>query len=163
MVKASYETEYNSGIGSNGLTSAKHDVLSKYYATKYPESYDSANLKDNIAFTGTKKVTDTIEIEGNSYPSENYYYPQHEPFLPVLKEIFNLDRSKMIDGIIHCTGGGQTKVLKFSEKVHIIKDNLFETPPIFQLIQSESGASWEEMYRVFNMGNRMEFYVDEQI
>jgi len=160
--KASYETEYNSGIGSNGLTSAKHDVLSKYYATKYPESYDSANLKDNIAFTGTKKVTDTLTIDNQEIPIGKLLLSPTRTFLPLMKEILNLDLEK-IHGIIHCTGGGQTKVLKFSEKVHIIKDNLFETPPIFRLIQSESGASWEEMYRVFNMGNRMEFYVDADL
>lgn len=160
--QASYETEYNSGIGSNGLTSAKHDVLSNYYAKTYPESYDDRNLASTIAFTGSKRLTDTIEIEGNSYPVGKLLLSPTRTFLPVFQEILQLDR-QLIDGIIHCTGGGQTKVLKFSDKVHIIKDNLFSTPPIFKLIQSESGASWEEMYRVFNMGNRMEFYVNEQI
>lgn len=160
--KATYETEYNSGIGSNGLTSAKHDILNKIYAQKYPESYDQSNLQSDIAFTGSKFLTDTLSVDNQKITIGKLMLSPTRTFLPVMKKVLELDHSK-INGIIHCTGGGQTKVLKFTNNVHIIKNNLFETPPIFQLIQSESNASWEEMYRVFNMGNRMEFYVDESI
>jgi len=153
---ASYEKEYNSGIGSNGLTSARHDIFSNYLADKYPESFNPQIPKE-LVYSGSKKLTDLF-IKDLSFgkmalsPTRTY--------LPVMKSIFsNCDKSK-INGIIHCTGGGQTKVLHFINNMHIIKDNLFETPDIFSLIAKESKTSFSEMYSVFNMGHRMEFYTD---
>ncbi len=153
---ASYETEYNSGIGSNGLTSARHDIFANYLAKKYPESFNPL-IPDDLVYSGTKNLTDLF-VNNLSYgkmalsPTRTY--------LPVLKSIFsNCDKSK-INGIIHCTGGGQTKVLHFINRIHVMKDNLFETPDIFNLIAKESKTSYSEMYSVFNMGHRMEFYTD---
>ena len=154
---ASYETEYNSGIGSNGLTSARHDIFANYLAKKYPESFNPL-IPDDLVYSGSKNLTDLF-VNNLSYgkmalsPTRTY--------LPVLKSIFsNCDKSK-INGIIHCTGGGQTKVLHFINGVHVMKDNLFNTPDIFNLIAKESKTSYSEMYSVFNMGHRMEFYTDK--
>ena len=154
---SSYESEYNSGIGSNGLTSARHDIFAKYLADKYPESFNPL-IPNNLVYSGSKNLTDMF-VNNLSYgkmalsPTRTY--------LPVIKSIFsNCDKSK-IDGIIHCTGGGQTKVLHFINNIHVIKDNLFDSPEIFKLIAKESKINYSEMYSVFNMGHRLEFYTDE--
>ena len=160
--QASYESEYNGGIGSNGLTSARHDVFNKHIAEKYPESYD-AGLPDDLVFSGSKKLTDTIDIgDGQSVTAGKLVLSPTRTYAPVIKTI--LDRYRgYINGMVHCSGGAQTKVLHFIENLHIIKDNLFPLPPLFQLIQQESQTSWQEMYKVFNMGHRMELYVPEHI
>ena len=152
-----YNLEYNSGIGSNGLTSARHDVLSSYIKNLYPESYDN-EVPDELTYCGTKKLTDKIDqtVIGKMLLSPTRSYA------PLLKKIFDQVGRDKINGIIHCTGGGQTKVLHFIDDLHIIKNNLFETPPIFELIMSESKTDPKEMYKVFNMGHRMEVYVDEK-
>ena len=152
-----YDLEYNSGIGSNGLTSARHDVLSSYIKNLYPESYDN-EVPNELTYCGTKKLTDKIEQTdiGKMLLSPTRSYA------PLLKKIFDQVGRDKINGIIHCTGGGQTKVLHFIDDLHIIKNNLFETPPIFELIMSESKTDPKEMYKVFNMGHRMEVYVDEK-
>lgn len=157
--KASYENEYNGGMGSNGLTSARHDVFNKDYLTKYPDSCDP-NTPDEVKYLGSKKLTDTIEIDGELITIGKLVLSPTRTYLPVMKKILDQLKGK-IDGIIHCTGGGQTKVVKFMEGTKVIKDNLFDVPPLFEMIQKESGASWKEMYQVFNMGQRMEFYLDE--
>ena len=158
--QANYEENYNSGIGSNGLTSARHDVLDKSHLTKYGDSYDS-NTPEEVLYTGTKKLTDEVEIDGKSYVVGDLLLSPTRTYLPVFKKIIPLFKNS-IHGIIHCTGGAQTKVLKFVENVHIIKDNLLPIPPVFKLIRSESGTSLKEMYQVFNMGHRMELYVDPE-
>ncbi len=152
-----YDLEYNSGIGSNGLTSARHDVLSSYIKSLYPESYDN-EVPDELTYCGTKKLTDKIEQTdiGKMLLSPTRSYA------PLLKKIFDQVGRDKINGIIHCTGGGQTKVLHFIDDLHVIKNNLFEIPPIFELIMSESKTDPKEMYKVFNMGHRMEIYVDEK-
>lgn len=156
--KATYEEAYNGGMGSNGLTSARHDVLTKEYAGKYPDSFDP-NTPDEVIFTGSKKLTDTIEIDGfGPIPVGKLILSPTRTFLPVLRPLIENHRDK-IHGMIHCTGGGQTKVQKFIGPVRVIKDQLFDLPPLFKLIQEESGTSWKEMYQVFNMGNRMEVYL----
>ena len=150
-----YDLEYNSGIGSNGLTSARHDVLSSYIKSLYPESYDN-EVPDELTYCGSKKLTDKIEHTdiGKMLLSPTRSYA------PLLKKIFDKVGRHKINGIIHCTGGGQTKILHFIDNLHIIKNNLFEIPPIFELIMSESKTDPKEMYKVFNMGHRMEVYVD---
>ncbi len=150
-----YDLEYNSGIGSNGLTSARHDVLSSYIKSIYPESYDN-EVPDELTYCGSKKLTDKIEQTdvGKMLLSPTRSYA------PLLKKIFDKVGRDKINGIIHCTGGGQTKILHFIDNLHIIKNNLFEIPPIFELIMSESKTDPKEMYKVFNMGHRMEVYVD---
>lgn len=150
-----YDLEYNSGIGSNGLTSARHDVLSSYIKSLYPESYDN-EVPDKLTYCGSKKLTDKIEQTdiGKMLLSPTRSYA------PLLKKIFDKVGRDKINGIIHCTGGGQTKILHFIDNLHIIKNNLFEIPPIFELIMSESKTDPKEMYKVFNMGHRMEVYVD---
>ena len=150
-----YDLEYNSGIGSNGLTSARHDVLSSYIKSLYPESYDN-EVPDELTYCGSKKLTDKIEQTdiGKMLLSPTRSYA------PLLKKIFDKVGRHKINGIIHCTGGGQTKILHFIDNLHIIKNNLFEIPPIFELIMSESKTDPKEMYKVFNMGHRMEVYVD---
>lgn len=156
--KATYEEAYNGGMGSNGLTSARHDVLTKEYAGKYPDSFDP-NTPDEVIFTGSKKLTETIEIDGfGPIPVGKLILSPTRTFLPVLRPLIENHRDK-IHGMIHCTGGGQTKVQKFIGPVRVIKDQLFDLPPLFKLIQEESGTSWKEMYQVFNMGNRMEVYL----
>ncbi len=154
---ASYEKEYNSGIGSNGLTSARHDIFSNYLAVKYPESFNPLIPKE-LVYSGSKKLTD---IFVNDLTFGKMALSPTRTYLPVMKSIFsNCDKAK-INGIIHCTGGGQTKVLHFVDNMHIIKDNLFETPDLFNLIAKESKVDFSEMYSVFNMGHRMEFYTDK--
>ena len=154
---SSYDKEYNSGIGSNGLTSARHDVLSKYLKSLYPESFDP-EVPNDLTYCGSKKLTDTLD--GLDLDIGRMLLSPTRSYAPLLKMIFdNVGRNK-INGIIHCTGGGQTKVLHFIDNLHVIKDNLFEIPPIFKLIQNESGTDSKEMYKVFNMGHRMEIYTD---
>lgn len=156
--QATYEEAYNGGMGSNGLTSARHDVLAKAYAAKYPDSFDP-NIPDAVIFTGSKKLTDKIEIAGHgAIDVGKLILSPTRTFLPVLRPLIEDHRDK-IHGIIHCTGGGQTKVQKFIGNVRVIKDNLFDLPPLFKMIQEESGTGWKEMYQVFNMGNRMEVYL----
>lgn len=157
--KASYECAYNGGMGSNGLTSARHDVFDKYYAEKYPESYDP-KTDASVVYTGSKKLTDKLNIEGDQIPVGKLVLSPTRTYLPLLKIILDEHRSK-INGIIHNTGGAQTKVLKFVDKVKIIKDNLLSIPPLFELIQKESGTSMKEMYEVFNMGHRLEIYTND--
>lgn len=158
--KALYESSYNGGMGSNGLTSARHDVFHKKYAQKYPEIFDP-NLPDDVVFTGSKNVDDVIEIAGEKMTIGKLVLSPTRTYMPVLKEVLSAYKAS-ISGIIHCSGGGQTKVIKFLDKVRVVKDNLFALPPLFKLIQEESGTSWKEMYQVFNMGHRMELYVSSK-
>ena len=155
--QASYENEYNSGMGSNGLTSARHDVFNNVLASKYPESYDPSMPKD-LVYSGSKKLTDKIlDIDVGKLvlsPTRTY--------APVIKKVLDAHRNE-IDGMIHCSGGAQTKVLHFIDNLHVVKNNMFDVPPLFELIQEESNTDWKEMYKVFNMGHRMEIYVDESI
>lgn len=155
--QASYETEYNGGMGSNGLTAARHDVLSKTYASKYPESFDP-RLPDEVVYTGNRLVTDKVKVGNQEISVGKLILSPTRTYLPVLQEILREHRKK-IHGLIHVTGGGQTKVLKFVKDVHIVKDNLFELPPLFGMIQESSKTPWREMYQVFNMGHRMEIYL----
>jgi phosphoribosylformylglycinamidine cyclo-ligase len=156
--QATYETSYNAGMGSNGLTSARHDVFSKELATKYPESYDNS-LNDEVVYCGTKQLTSPTEIEGMD--AGKMVLSPTRTYAPIIKKILETHRAK-IDGMVHCSGGAQTKVLHFVDSVHIIKDNLFPIPPLFKMIHQESQTSWQEMYKVFNMGHRMEIYTDPQ-
>ncbi|MDX2189672.1 MAG: AIR synthase-related protein [Bacteroidota bacterium] len=157
--KANYETEYNGGMGSNGLTSARHDVFAKYLANKYRESYDGI-VPDELVYSGSKKLTDIIEIDANiKITAGKLVLSPTRTYAPVIKAILDEHRNN-VKGMVHCSGGGQTKVLHFVDNVHIIKDNMFDIPPLFQLIQSESNTDWKEMYKVFNMGHRMEIYTD---
>ncbi|MBL1411134.1 AIR synthase related protein [Sphingobacterium faecale] len=160
--KATYENEYNGGMGSNGLTSARHDVFGKYVAEKYPESYDPAVPYD-LVFAGGKALTDLITVEtGEQVTAGKLVLSPTRTYAPVIKVILDKYR-KQIDGMVHCSGGAQTKVLHFVDNVHVVKDNLFPIPPLFELIQKESKTDWQEMYKVFNMGHRMELYVPETI
>lgn len=160
--QSTYESEYNSGIGSNGLTSARHDVLQKSYATAYPESY-SEHMDEEYVYSGSKKLTDKIDIAGKSIDIGKLLLSPTRTFLPVLRTIQRELHSE-IHCVIHNTGGGQTKVRRFlPEDVSVVKNNLPECPPVFSLIQQESETSWQEMYQVFNMGCRMELYVPAQI
>ncbi|MDB5014812.1 MAG: phosphoribosylformylglycinamidine cyclo-ligase, partial [Daejeonella sp.] len=160
--QASYEHEYNGGMGSNGLTSARHDVFNKYVAEKYPESYDPS-VPYELVFAGNKKLTDEISIaDDQTITAGKLVLSATRTYAPVVKKILDKLRSQ-IHGMVHCSGGAQTKVLHFVENLHIIKDNLFPIPPLFKLIQEESATDWQEMYKVFNMGHRMEFYVSEEI
>ena len=160
--QATYETAYNGGMGSNGLTSARHDVFHKYIAEKYPETFDPAVPYD-LVFAGGCKLTDLIEVEsGEQVTAGKLVLSPTRTYAPVIKAILDKYRAQ-IDGMVHCSGGAQTKVLHFVEKVHVIKDNLFPIPALFDLIQKQSNTSWEEMYKVFNMGHRMELYVSEEI
>ena len=156
---SSYDSEYNSGIGSNGLTSARHDVLAKYLKDIYPESFDH-EVPDELTYCGSKKITD--KIDNFNLDIGKMLLSPTRSYAPLLKMIFDNVGRKKINGIIHCTGGGQTKILHFIDNLHIIKDNLFETPPIFKLIQQESNTDSKEMYKVFNMGHRMEIYTDSE-
>jgi len=156
--KATYESEYNGGMGSNGLTSARHDVFSRKLMTKYPESFDPA-LPEHLVYTGTKSLTDATATE---LDAGKLVLSPTRTYAPIVKKILDNYRGQ-IDGMVHCSGGAQTKILHFLEKGHVVKDNLFELPPLFKLIQEESGTSWQEMYQVFNMGHRMELYVDPMI
>ncbi len=158
--QATYEKEYNGGMGSNGLTSARHDVFSKYLAKKYPESFD-ADVPNELVYSGSKKLTDRLE----KIPSDigKLVLSPTRTYAPIIKKILEKFTPQQIHGMIHCSGGAQTKILHFIENLHIIKDTLFDIPPLFSLIQQESGTSWKEMYQVFNMGHRMELYVPESI
>ena len=155
--KASYEDSYNGGMGSNGLTSARHDVFDKSYAAKYPASYDK-DVPSDLVYTGKYKVTDTIP--GVPVDIGKLVLSPTRTYAPVIIAVLAKLRSQ-IHGMVHCSGGAQTKVLHFVDNVHVIKDNLFEIPPLFKLIHQESGTAWQEMYKVFNMGHRMELYLDE--
>lgn len=160
--QASYEKEYNGGMGSNGLTSARHDVFHKYVAEKYPESYDPA-VPYELIFAGSKKLTDDIPLEnGQTITAGKLVLSPTRTYAPVIRQILEKHRSS-INGMVHCSGGAQTKVLHFIGNLHVIKDNLFPAPPLFKLIQQESQTTWEEMYKVFNMGHRMELYVPADI
>jgi phosphoribosylformylglycinamidine cyclo-ligase len=155
--QASYESEFNAGMGSNGLTSARHDLFQHGYAEKYPESFDPA-VPDDLVYSGPHALTEVDAVTGMTIGK--MVLSPTRTYLPLAQKMFQEFRPKL-KGIIHCTGGGQTKVLKFTERHHIIKDNLFETPRLFELIQRASGASGSEMYRVFNMGHLLEVYTDE--
>ena len=161
--KATYEREYNGGMGSNGLTSARHDVFEKTLATTYPESFDPAVPLD-LVFSGGKKLTDQVLINSSeSVTAGKLVLSPTRTYAPVIKQILTQYR-KDIHGLVHCSGGAQTKVLHFiNNDIHVIKDNLFPVPPLFELIHEQSGTAWEEMYKVFNMGHRMELYVPEAI
>ncbi|MCB0650317.1 MAG: phosphoribosylformylglycinamidine cyclo-ligase [Saprospiraceae bacterium] len=158
--KATYEEQYNGGMGSNGLTSARHDVFSKKYADNYPESFDP-NTSMEVVYTGSKSLTDTVDINGTSISVGKLVLSPTRTYLPVLKKLLS-ELKGNIHGLIHCTGGGQTKVSKFVQNKRIIKNNLLPVPPLFQLIQKESGTEWKEMYQVFNMGQRLEVYLDKK-
>lgn len=153
--QASYEREYNSGMGSNGLTSARHDVLTHALAARYPESYDAAT-PDELVYSGTRELTEPIA--GTPLDAGRLILSPTRTYAPIIRQVLDELRPR-IHGMVHCSGGAQTKVLHFVDKVHVIKDNLFPTPPLFELIQKESGTPWQEMYKVFNMGHRMELYV----
>ena len=157
--KAIYENAYNSGIGSNGLTSARHDVFNKKIKDLYPETYDNS-LPESLTYSGSKNLTDKI-IDSPLNAGKLVLSPTRT-YAPILNRIFNVIGRDKINGIIHCSGGAQTKILHFIDNLHVIKDNLFEIPIVFDLIQSESSTSWKEMYQVFNMGHRMELYVDNK-
>lgn len=157
--KATYEKFYNSGMGSNGLTSARHDIFSKYIAEKYPESYDNSIDKD-LVYSGSYSLTQEIPEIGTD--AGKMVLSPTRTYAPVIKEILKNFRNN-VNGIIHCSGGGQTKVLNFIENLHIVKNNLFDIPLLFSIIQNESKTDWYEMYKVFNMGHRMELYVDESV
>ncbi|MBE6299525.1 MAG: phosphoribosylformylglycinamidine cyclo-ligase [Bacteroidales bacterium] len=156
--QATYEKEYNGGMGSNGLTSARHDVFSKYLAEKYPESYDAA-VPDDLVYSGGLKLTDAIE--GLDIDAGKMVLSPTRTYAPVIKKILDAMRSK-IHGMVHCSGGAQTKVLHFVDNVRVVKDNLFPVPPLFKTIQEQSGTDWKEMYKVFNMGHRMEIYLSPE-
>ena len=155
--KASYEESYNGGMGSNGLTSARHDVFANYLASLYPETFDGAVPK-NLVYSGSKRLTEVEKETGLTYGK--LVLSPTRTYAPVVKKIFEKMRFR-IDGMIHCTGGAQTKVLHFVEGVKVVKDNMFDAPVLFRTIQSESKTPWREMYKVFNMGHRLEFYVEE--
>jgi phosphoribosylformylglycinamidine cyclo-ligase len=157
---ASYETEYNGGMGSNGLTSARHDVFHKYLATKYPESFDH-QVPEELVYSGSKKLTDSVT--NSPLDAGKLVLSPTRTYAPIIKKILSEVNKNDIHGMIHCSGGAQTKILHFVEDLHIIKDGMFEIPPLFELIQKESGTGWKEMYQVFNMGHRMELYVSEEI
>jgi len=158
--QASYETEYNGGMGSNGLTSARHDVFDKYLAHKYPESFDQAVPKE-LVYSGSKQLTDTVV--NSELDAGKLVLSPTRTYAPIIKTILSKYTNKEIHGMVHCSGGAQTKILHFVKDLHIIKDNLFEVPPLFKLIQEESKTDWKEMYQVFNMGHRMELYVPQEI
>lgn len=157
--QATYENEYNGGMGSNGLTSARHDVFANYLATKYPESYD-ASIPKNLAYSGNMRLTDFVQDLGIN--AGKLVLSPTRTYAPIISSILAKYRSN-IHGMVHCSGGAQTKILHFlNEGLRVIKDNLFPVPPLFDLIQSQSGTSWQEMYKVFNMGHRMEIYLPKE-
>ena len=158
--QANYEKGYNGGMGSNGLTSARHDVFHKYLAEKYPESFD-ASVPSNLVYSGQVKLTD--KVEGSPIDAGQLVLSPTRTYAPIIKNILDKYSPKEIFGMVHCSGGAQTKVLHFVDNVHVIKDNLFPIPPLFKLIQEQSKTDWKEMYQVFNCGHRMELYVDESI
>ena len=154
--KTSYENQYNGGMGSNGLTSARHDVFEKYLSVKYPESYNQ-NILDSLVYSGSKKLTS--EIKGIPLNAGKLVLSPTRTYAPVIVKILEKHRAD-INGMVHCSGGAQTKILHFIDHNHVIKDNLFDIPPLFDLIQKESKTPWKEMYKVFNMGHRMEIYTN---
>lgn len=158
--QANYETQYNGGMGSNGLTSARHDVFAKYLADKYPESYDNS-VPTDLVYSGNIKLTDAVE--NAPLDAGKLVLSPTRTYVPIIKAILNKYTPKDIHGMVHCSGGAQTKVLHFIDNVHVIKDNLFPIPPLFQLIQAQSKTDWKEMYQVFNCGHRMEVYVPQEI
>ncbi|GAB4492124.1 MAG: AIR synthase-related protein [Raineya sp.] len=158
--KAKYENFYNGGIGSNGLTSARHDVFSKYIAQKYPETYDPS-LPNEVIYTGKYQLTDTVRIEEEDITLGKLLLSPTRTYAPIMKQILE-NYASHIHGIVHCSGGGQSKVLHFVENLHIVKDNLFSVPPLFQIIWEQSQTDWQEMYQVFNMGHRLEIYLPEK-
>jgi phosphoribosylformylglycinamidine cyclo-ligase len=158
--QSTYETEYNGGMGSNGLTSARHDVFNKNVATRYPESFDAA-VPEDLVYSGSKNLTDPVE--GSPLDAGKLVLSPTRTYAPIIKKILDSVDKKNLHGMVHCSGGAQTKVLHFINELHVIKDNLFELPPLFKMIQEESKTDWKEMYQVFNMGHRMELYVDESI
>lgn len=158
--QATYETEYNGGMGSNGLTSARHDVFEKALANKFPESFDSL-VPQELVYSGNVKLTDKTNTE-QQIPAGKLVLSPTRTYAPIIKSILDKYRSQ-IHGMVHCSGGGQTKVLHFVDNLHIIKNDLFAIPPLFQLIKEQSGTDWKEMYQVFNMGHRMELYVPKEI
>lgn len=160
--QATYETEYNGGMGSNGLTSARHDVFNKTVAQRFPESYDPA-VPEELVFAGSKALTDLITLDdGSQITAGKLVLSPTRTYAPIIREILQ-KHAGQIDGMVHCSGGAQTKVLHFIDDLHVIKDQLFPVPPLFRLIQEESGTDWKEMYKVFNMGHRMELYVSQEI
>ena len=158
--KATYEKEYNGGMGSNGLTSARHDVFSKELAQQFPESFDAA-VPEDLIYSGKTELTD--KVEGSPINAGKLVLSPTRTYAPIIKKILEKYNSSDIHGMVHCSGGAQTKILHFIEENHIIKDNLFKVPPLFKLIQENSGTDWKEMYQVFNMGHRMELYVNPEI
>jgi phosphoribosylformylglycinamidine cyclo-ligase len=156
--KSSYEHTYNGGMGSNGLTSARHDVFHKYLMNKYPESFDPS-VPENLIYSGSMKITQPIE--GLEIDAGKLVLSPTRTYAPIIKKILDKYKGDKIHGMIHCSGGAQTKILHFIDKLHVIKNNLFPVPPLFDLIKNESNTSWKEMYKVFNMGHRMELYVSK--
>lgn len=158
--QASYEKEYNGGMGSNGLTSARHDVFNKNIATAYPETFDDS-VPEELVYSGSRQLTD--EVANAPLDAGKLVLSPTRTYAPIIRKIFDaIDRSS-IHGMVHCSGGAQTKILHFIDHLHVIKDQLFPPPPLFEMIQQESGTDWKEMYEVFNMGHRMELYVPEEI
>ena len=158
--QASYEKSYNGGMGSNGLTSARHDVFGNYLAAKYPESYDSA-VPEKLVYSGQMKLTD--QVDGSTLDAGRLVLSPTRTYAPIIKAILEAFDSHSINGMIHCSGGAQTKILHFIDKLHIVKNKMFPVPPLFRLIQSQSDTDWKEMYQVFNCGHRMELYVKPEI
>ncbi len=158
--QATYEKEYNGGMGSNGLTSARHDVFAHYLAENYPESFDPSVPKE-LVYSGAKKLTD--EVKGTPIDAGKLVLSPTRTYAPIIKKILEKYNATKVHGMVHCSGGAQTKILHFVDKLHIVKDNLFPVPPLFQLIQEQSKTDWREMYQVFNCGHRMELYVDPSI
>jgi len=158
--QATYETQYNGGMGSNGLTSARHDVFHSYVAQKYPESYDQA-VPEDLVYSGEMQLTDTVP--GSPLNVGQLVLSPTRTYAPIVKEILSKYSAEQLHGMIHCSGGAQTKILHFVDQLHVIKDNLFPVPPLFELIQEQSKTDWKEMYQVFNCGHRLEIYVDPSI
>ena len=158
--QANYEKEYNGGMGSNGLTSARHDVFSNYLAEKFPESFD-AEVPQDLVYSGNVKLTD--KVENSPIDAGKLVLSPTRTYAPIVKKILSKYSSNEIHGMIHCSGGAQTKILHFIDELHVVKDNLFDVPPLFKLIQEQSGTDWKEMYKVFNCGHRLEFYLPEEI
>jgi len=156
--QTTYESGYNGGMGSNGLTSARHDVFHRYLAGLYPESYDK-EIPLSLVYSGSMRLTDTTSVPG--VDAGRLVLSPTRTYAPVIRKVLEVMRPA-VHGMVHCSGGGQTKIMHFIDSLHVIKDNLFPVPPLFELIQKSSGTPWEEMYRVFNMGHRMELYVGEQ-
>jgi phosphoribosylformylglycinamidine cyclo-ligase len=157
--KANYEKQYNGGMGSNGLTSARHDVFHSYLASVYPESFDPG-MPSGLVYSGSMKLTDIVE--GTGLDAGKLVLSPTRTYAPVIRKVLSKHRN-VVHGMVHCSGGGQTKILNFIDRLHVIKDKLFETPALFRIIQEQSGTPWEEMYRIFNMGHRFELYVPEEI